>query len=183
MDFERARVMWPDRSRGPWLIDLRFAVVDERVECVGIELRSYRHDDEAWLALPRAGEGNEPVRVAMLREIPLGSLIATEKLRAAHTLRSHLRHLRRDDLAAETAAWEKGAARTRGGRPPEDLSLEQVAQVYREAAVATNAPTRAVAEAFQLSRSAAAKRVARARAAGLLPPTERGRARAGGPTS
>jgi len=58
-------------------------------------------------------------------------------------------------------------------------SLAEIARAYRAAWQSGAAPTVAVAERFSLSRSAAAKRVARARSAGLLPPTTRGRARGG----
>jgi hypothetical protein len=62
----------------------------------------------------------------------------------------------------------------RPGRPrqygPDHFA--EVAQVYSEADTAGLPPTRTVAERFNVSRSAAAKWVARARRAGLLPKTK-----------
>ena len=52
------------------------------------------------------------------------------------------------------------------------VDLAEVAEIY---ARSTKHPTSAVAHHFGISQSAAAKRVARCRAAGLLPPTIRGR--------
>jgi hypothetical protein len=54
--------------------------------------------------------------------------------------------------------------------------LERVAQTYR--ADVTGAPTRAVAEAFGVPHSTAARWVLRARKAGQLPPTTKGRKQA-----
>ena len=61
------------------------------------------------------------------------------------------------------------AARNQG------LRIADVADIYAKAWTAGAKPTRAVAQALSISQSAAAKRVARARAAGLIPPTMRGK--------
>jgi hypothetical protein len=53
---------------------------------------------------------------------------------------------------------------------------QRVANVYRAALRRKEPPTRAVAEAFGLSTSAAAKQVATARERGLLPKTSKGKA-------
>ena len=53
--------------------------------------------------------------------------------------------------------------------------LSEVAAVYRLAWEDGRPPTEAVADHFQITHSAAAKRVSRARQAGFLPPTTRGR--------
>lgn len=57
--------------------------------------------------------------------------------------------------------------------------LRRVATVYGAAAEAGQPPTLAVARRFRVSKSAAANLVARARGAGLLPATSRGRATPG----
>ncbi|CAN5388826.1 hypothetical protein BH10ACT8_BH10ACT8_11320 [soil metagenome] len=73
----------------------------------------------------------------------------------------------------QTAAW---------GAPPGTSSGHQaVAEVYVAAWTAGDSPTRAVAEHFTISHSAAAKRVSRAREAGFLPQTKQGRAGLGDP--
>ena len=70
------------------------------------------------------------------------------------------------------------------GRPRilTDDHLRHVAAVYDKAWRRGDNPTRAVAEDLTITRSAAAKQVARARAAGYLPPAQRGKAR-GNPAS
>jgi transposase len=50
-----------------------------------------------------------------------------------------------------------------------------VAEVYRDAWARGEPPTRGVADHFTISKSAAAKQVAKAREMGLLPPTSRGK--------
>ena len=56
-----------------------------------------------------------------------------------------------------------------------DGRYAEVAEVYRQAWQDGRPPTRAVAEHFVISPSAAAKRVSRARQAGYLPLTTRGK--------
>jgi transposase len=56
--------------------------------------------------------------------------------------------------------------------PPEHY--RQVAEVYDEALEAEDPPTRAVAEAFSVPYSTAARWVRRTRALGLLPPPQAG---------
>lgn len=38
---DRINRLWPDESKGPWLLTLHLAVVSGRMECVGVDLRSY----------------------------------------------------------------------------------------------------------------------------------------------
>jgi hypothetical protein len=67
------------------------------------------------------------------------------------------------------------------GRPPvSDSELHRVARIYVEAYRNHTPPAKAVAQALGLSPSAAAKRVARCRAAGFLGPAEQGKASVGG---
>jgi hypothetical protein len=61
-----------------------------------------------------------------------------------------------------------------GRRWPAD-HLERVAEVYRRAYLNRQPPTKAVAEAFGITRELAARHVARARKKRLLEPTTRGR--------
>ena len=37
------RQLWPDPEKGPWLLVLHLAPVSGRVECVGVEIRAFRH--------------------------------------------------------------------------------------------------------------------------------------------
>jgi transposase len=54
--------------------------------------------------------------------------------------------------------------------------LRRVANIYEQAGLDRKPPTLAVAKAFDVSKTAAAKLVQRARERGYLPQTERGRA-------
>lgn len=73
----------------------------------------------------------------------------------------------------QTARRVAGRLRPPGREVPRD-ELEDVARVYLEHDGST--PTQAVAGVFHLSTSGAAKRVRKARQAGLIPPTTKGRA-------
>ncbi|WP_300008061.1 hypothetical protein [Pseudonocardia sp.] len=79
----------------------------------------------------------------------------------------------------ETQAWamrnDLHRARTapRGARGPSREELEEVARIYREHVA--DAPVKAVAALLGATERTAARRVQQARAAGLLPPTTRGR--------
>lgn len=69
----------------------------------------------------------------------------------------------------------KARARVAGATALPNSVYEEVARVYREAWRAGDNPTQAVAAHFTLTASAAAKRVMRARQAGLLPATRKGK--------
>lgn len=62
--------------------------------------------------------------------------------------------------------------RTMRGHPPEHY--QQVAEVYDEAIDEGDPPTQAVAEAFDVPYTTAARWVRRARVLGLLPPAQPG---------
>ena len=67
----------------------------------------------------------------------------------------------------------------KGGRRALPLEhWEDVASAYTTAHLERKSPTKAVAEEFNISYSAAAKKVAKCRQLGLLPPTTRGKAKA-----
>jgi hypothetical protein len=109
----------------------------------------------------------------VLRRVPWGTLIRDDRVRLSKALRSgEVRTsaaLGSTDELADRFAPARGRTRT-----PE--ALEAVATVYREAWHSGESPTRAVADAFQISYSTAAKRVAAARRAGHLPPASPGKA-------
>ena len=74
----------------------------------------------------------------------------------------------------------RAAQPRKAGRPPlPDGELQQVARIYFDAFHDHRPPRQAVAEALGLSPSAAAKRIARCRAAGYLGPAEQGKATIG----
>lgn len=176
--------LWPDAQRGPWLVTAQFARVDGRMEVVGLELRSarrHKRDDDGRIvdAEPRLREvlppaypdlenltGREPLplKSEVWRSLPVAAL--STELRA-----SWVDAL---DDSGLLAANPRAAARWQGPREDRRVTLEDVAAIYLDALDEGRPPTKAVQEALHLSKSAAAQRVARARAAGLLGETRKG---------
>lgn len=176
--------LWPDPERGPWLIELDFAFLEGRPECVGFHIRSVVHDE----ALEATGIADRltptPLTRLTLRQVPLGRFVTEERQRTAASLRGGAGDPA--NLPAESEVmqewarrWAEGSGR-KVGRPVEygPEHWPKVAEVYRDArAVGSERPRMDVAKHFRVSPSAAAKWIARCRAEGLLPPTEQGRAR------
>jgi hypothetical protein len=165
-------------SREDFSISFRFQDIRGRLECVGVEV----------------SRSNHPITTSFMRSHRWSELIEAKK-------RINLRRARRwasrkglptsrlpveAELTREAvkmiSAWEASV----GGRPrqygPDHWA--QVVTIYSDAYGAGLPPTKAVADTFQVSRSTAAKWVARARRDGLLPKTKprvaRGRKRTTG---
>ncbi len=161
-----------DHGCGPWLVTMKLAEVNGRLECASITLSV---DD-----FPQ-----HVVNASTSRDLPFGLLLdmvrATNSLPGTYTEDEGERERRR---RAVHRAWERARSKHRGGRPPE-YGAEHflaVAECYREAFERGN-PTQAVAAKWQVQTSTAAKWVSRARNEfGLLAPTTRGKA-AGAATS
>jgi hypothetical protein len=179
---------WPDEDLGPWLLGLYWSEVEGRIECVGMELRSVRRpaaDEEAPGSPWRGGRGRLEIpsvlSTAVLRDLPLGRIVQDTKRSQAGFRRwwAGLERERRRELLAKAKAWEghhAGGPRGYGYR-----HFEEVAAIYRaaqgpDAAPGRAKPTTAVAEHYGVTKSTAAKWVARARSPemGLLPPARRG---------
>lgn len=137
--------LWPDPDDGPWRLVLLWSYLDGRPECTGLEVRLAEKPD-------RGGWSRRHVLpTSGLREIRFAELIAAD--RAAMTpASSRPTNLRRSTLER----------------------LEEAAQVYQDARAKGYPPVPAVAEHFHISKGGASNLVARARAAGLLPPTSPG---------
>lgn len=179
---------WAASDGSWWDIDLTWAEIDGRAECVGLAIRSYATGTELDGLKGIEGQPLLPIRSHILRG-RLIELIEQERQRRARPNPQMWRgigtaedqRVNAERQAVKAAKFAKGRGRKLVGAdgrvlPPAD-ALAEVADIYRQAYAAGLSPTRAVAEALSLSPSAAAKRVGRARAAGLLPPTTRGRAR------
>lgn len=188
--------LWPDEHEGPWLLHLRFKVIDGRAECVGLELRSFREPDEPASCTPgtvflwgssgierlvEIDAATERISASLVRGLPIGRLL-DEARRGGASLR-HPRAFDQEpgwspDPAARIDAGQKFEAAKRRGRPTQWTSerLAEVADVYLEAWIAGDPPRKAVAERFHVSMAAAAKLVGRARKTGLLGSTHRGKA-------
>lgn len=177
-------LLWPDGRRGPWLVRVEWIVVDGRLECGGLEIRSYRNSrtdsttrkvvDEEWPSeLPLANESPEVLTATTLRKLPLGAIL--------YDLRE-LGWKRTQKWASEMAAegFEEFAADARRkadidrgtrrrGVPP----LSEVAAVYSQAVRQRDNPTDAVRAHWTVAHSTAAKWVMRARREKYLPPAKR----------
>ena len=188
---------WPDSGSGPWALRLTFAIVDDRPGVVGVELYAIdpatiaadrgtgKNDAERWLNLPlarEAGKNPVPIQTSGVR-LPLGEL-----------LDQYLASMRRSDEIVSRAPgfpaeWRQEATDRLGriaevtptpgrpGRPPlySRDHFERVADVYSRALLAGEPPTKAVSDVFSVSKSTAAKWVARCRELELLRDTDRGK--------
>lgn len=178
----RDAFLWPDAQKGPWLLRVAWANVRGRYECVGLEIRGYRESDETWPPqLPHWSESPEVLTASVLRQVPMGRIVDDLRDYWAKANRSFA-IAAFDPTATEEEAAIDDELRVMGrqqavawGESRTGLTmLEDTAGVYTAAWRGGLSPTKAVAAHFTISPSAAAKRVSRARAAGLLPPTKRG---------
>ncbi len=159
---------------------LHFAYVEGRVECIGVDIRSFRWAGETYG--PRKLRGTEPqaVTTSDLRSLRLAEIIDEQRAQLKATLFADTGDREWDETpwaSGQMEQWEPKKV----GRPPvygPDHFVE-VARVYREAYARNRTPTRAVATHFQTTEAAAAKWVARCRELGLLPPTTQGKAKVG----
>jgi hypothetical protein len=194
MDLGSEALDWRDPEGREWLVRVHLASIDGRAECVGLELRSFRQDDVgierfSHDQLPEKAEATGVVTASLLRALPVGGLIAAAKRAARFFAEQNAepQPVSEEIRELERLAWVGGALERllaakaerarevlpalRGGRPPIHNPAE-IAEVYLHGGAT---PTRAVAEHFHLSRSAAAKQVARAREAGFLDKTTQGK--------
>jgi hypothetical protein len=179
--------LWKDPKRGPWAIRLAWIrLEDGREWCVGLQMQ--------W-ADPQQPESQEEISSTLLRSVPLGTMIARQRRsKAAYLAHSQLmttwlkqgaegRSPDATDDQVEEARLRLEGRRGRPGRPPTRRVefYATVAAIYADAYARGENPTLAVAQGYKrlrvkLSRSAAAKAVAKTRRLGLLGPTERGKA-------
>ncbi|HEY6115914.1 MAG TPA: hypothetical protein VI172_08150 [Candidatus Dormibacteraeota bacterium] len=126
---------------------MTWAEIDGRPECVGVTV----------ISMP-AGSGKSEaylqiLTASVLRQVPVADFIADGRAELAPPVEA-------------TGAMRKSAADR----------LRLAAEVYQRALREKRKPTKAVAEHFGISSGGASNLVARARAAGLLPPTSSGKA-------
>lgn len=195
-------VRWPDRRRGPWLIDISLGVVADRVEVVDFRVRA---DRGAPLAVTSTG---------LLRTVPLRELAEEATTEAVARLKRQLgehrtpRQRAKDTRKAITPALKGVALAETLPDPeslPDDASLAEraeaflarvpeegprrgkpptygpewwvkVANVYTDAYRAGKRPARAVEDHFHVSPRTASGWVRRCRELGLLGATKQGKA-------
>jgi len=154
---------WEDPARKMWSYKLTWRLVDDRPVCVAVELKSI---------------GDKPITAALLRTFPIGALMAKSRAKHKDLQRWVAANVpeRRAAALALAEAWERSKATRSGPKGYGAAHFADVATIYRTEAMRGNRPTQAVADRFVVSKSAAAKWVARARAMGLLPPAQKGKA-------
>ena len=170
--------LWPSPSAGPWWVKIWWRSQHGMPVPVGLSLKSWvTHEESRATGWHNALPGPEDdvafpaITGKMLRALPFGEFIETTHQQYANLV--NLPSWRNwPGSAADRAALSSG--RRVGTRDLGDDHYEQVAQIYRDAVQQREKPTMAVAQAFTISKSAAAKQVARARERGFLPPTSRG---------
>lgn len=182
---ERASLIrWPDEQTGPYLISVGWRLLGERWECVAFSV-TLAEEDEL-----------RPLHTVDLRRLRLPQIVARAAVALRDELEEEAKQLRattqgrpssrveyRQMLLERRRADEalRAAEPRKAGRPPvSDSELHRVSLIYAEAFRNHKPPRQAVAEALRLSPSAAAKRIARCRAAGFLGPAEQGKAGIGG---
>jgi hypothetical protein len=144
------------RSPGHWQVELTWRYHDGEVRAEPTEMRI------------RFGPGREhdsTVTASLVRNLPLGNMI--EESRRA--LIAKAARQVDEPSAVPNEMWAKFAGV--GPRRGTEITPEQdqaAAAVYRQAWKDAKPVTAAVAEHFDISKSAASKRIGKARAAGLL---------------
>lgn len=185
--------LWPDPTSGPWEVTIYWRAQHGVPTPVGVELKTWR-GNWADTRLPRPTDNVEfpPVTGRLLRELPVGRLVETTLARWTQFLHPEwdptLNPMEADlegfmklsprmaELISESEPERQAVDGGRKhGRGLGSTHYERVAQVYKEAVRLGQSPVQSVAEAFQVSKSNAAKYVARAREQGFLPQTTRGR--------
>lgn len=183
-----SRTLWTDPATGKnYVVSVEWAVVLGRPEPVSFSVRGARSDSPAGLEqhLPVADEAPATITAMLLRRLSPGDIIDQARRDAGRAYSEWLDE--HPSVKPEPTTTDKGsqewtleqltAAQSAPFRGTEPTPMQQeVARVWWEARRAGKPTTKAVSEHFKIGYSAAAQRVARARAAGLLPPTTRGRA-------
>lgn len=180
-------VEYPSTEERPWALRLTYGLVGGVPAVVGVEMYAVEPKEirEAVTGWPDFMRGvpkpAHPITAVGIR-LPLGRLLSeyvnrrrrTDAILAeAHPMSGIPAALRRE-ASRRLRALDATAKAKSPGRPQlyDSAHFKRVASCY-ERGLPTG--TRAVAEEFNVSKSAAAKWVARARELGLLPATVRGR--------
>lgn len=183
-DPSRNSVLWPDPQTGPWWLMFRWAMVSGRPECVGVDIRSCRETGQDWPPeLPLWSQTPPTLTWEVWRSLPVPTIVRDLRQHFAQLDARWWREMAEDPAMADNEgdrmelrrSAAKAEARVAGATALPSSVYEEVARVYREAWQAGDNPTQAVATHFTLTASAAAKRVMRARQAGLLPATRKGK--------
>lgn len=179
-----SRYLWPDEKLGPWRLQLHWDLIDGRWALTGLAVRSCSvatHPGDALSAAQNAGDAGLPVEETgpgcpreltsrELRELHLADFAKREE-------GGWQRLVVETGRATRPSTGPSGDANHQGpGRPPlyDEGHFSDVAHAYSEAyRNQPRNPTMKVAKDFRVSRSTAAKWVARARELGFLERTKK----------
>jgi hypothetical protein len=154
--------VWQDPRGRAWLVEVQFAPVGGRLECVGVTVQSHR-GSSPFTALP--GEPRAVLTALMLRKLPLGEIVQELRENLARRYAPDSVTVLRDEEPEPDAGDEDAMHELISGRrrrlDPEHWRV--VARVYLDAHLRGRAPTQAVARRFGLQYSGAAKQVQKAR--------------------
>jgi len=166
------QMYWLDEDGHRWLVTAWLGRVGDRIEVVGMEVRSFRHEKETLL---------EPMLPTQHEAVKLTAAI----WRSSGALKKQLRDNFRDELAGlldfadpdVVAAWhEPNQQLTPSQQVP--TTHERIAEMYNMARSIGKRPAVEISSRLKISESAASRRISRARAAGFLPPVKVGRPKA-----
>lgn len=168
--FARSALRWNNRR-----VEVRFADIEGELVCIGVEIGPKLSDEEVFVAVNQ--DDLRPIAAAEMR-VPLRRLV-DRALQSAVMVRAGSGDFAPDHeaLAQDLGRLRSAQAqpRKRTGRPPayQPDHFAEVARVYTEhKRGGGRAPTKAVQEHFVVTKSTAAKWVARAREMQLLEPSE-----------
>jgi hypothetical protein len=150
---QKARPIIASNLRLPWAAIIQAARSWHALQVVSVAHEPLNEQDADELNPARREMKDLGFKGEPIEQVPAEE---TERIQAA-----------RRKLPAIVASLSDGTGRR--GRPSTH-DLNQVAALYREGWGLSNSPTKHVAEALGISRSAAAKQVSRARSAGVLEP-------------
>jgi hypothetical protein len=183
-----SELSWPDDDTGPWKVKLDWRESAGEVYCAGLAIQ------------PLGDAPSQPITASLMRAIPVGQLVARARrqrweLEGGALLEAvnrgvemryvsddgepeedfYLSDSARSELEGAVLPW----AERRRGRPKhlDGAHFREVARTYSAALASGQPPLRAIQSRWTVSKPTASRWVASAREAGLLPPTERGRAR------
>ncbi|MGD9701572.1 MAG: hypothetical protein AB7Q42_06035 [Acidimicrobiia bacterium] len=160
---------WVDSTGRTWVTECEWAEVNGRMEPVRLVLTPGAADAVTDSIDPNS---YRPISAALIREMPIGKILADVRQRSANWF-AWAKREGHEDAAARLDTYNR--PRT---KPLDQAELEQVADIYRAAWYQGAPPVVAVADALNLPHSTAAKRVMKARKAGLLPATTERRQKA-----
>ena len=176
--------LWPDEKRGPWRLQLHWDFIDGRWAVTGLTIRSCP-DATGPADTPSEADSPSESEHAVDSTLPIQPReLTSRELRALHLSdlatrqeSSWQRLLIETSRAAVPSAGQESPARHEGpGRPPlyDKGHFAEVARIYSDAyRNQPRNPTMKVAKDFRVSRSTAAKWVAKARDLGFLDRTRK----------